>query len=32
VGKGLLGHKEGNVVNIEIPAGVLKYKIISISR
>jgi len=31
VGKGLLGRKEGEVVEIEIPAGVLKYKILRIS-
>ena len=31
VGKGLMGHKEGEVVEIEIPAGVLKYKILKIS-
>ena len=32
VGQGLIGHKENEVVQIKIPAGVLKYKIISISR
>jgi transcription elongation factor GreA len=32
VGKGLLGHKEKETVEIEIPAGILKYKIIKISR
>ncbi len=32
VGSGLLGHKENEVVEIKIPAGVLKYKIIKISR
>jgi len=31
VGKGLMGHKEGEVVEIEIPAGLLKYKILKIS-
>ena len=31
VGKGLMGHKEGEAVEIEIPAGVLKYKILKIS-
>ena len=32
VGQGLLGHKENEIVEIKIPAGVLKYKIIKISR
>lgn len=32
VGKGLLGHKEGDVLEISVPAGVLKYKILKISR
>jgi transcription elongation factor GreA len=32
VGKALLGHKEGEVVEIEIPAGVLTYKIVKLSR
>jgi len=32
VGKALLGKKKGEVVNIRIPAGALKYKIIKISR
>ncbi len=32
VGKGLLGHKQDEVVEIKIPAGILKYKIIKISR
>jgi len=32
VGKGLLGHKENEIVQINIPAGVLRYKIIKISR
>ena len=32
VGKGLLGHKENEIVEILIPAGTLKYKIIQISR
>lgn len=32
VGKGLLGHKENEVVEIEIPAGMLKYKILKIER
>jgi transcription elongation factor GreA len=32
VGKALLGHKEGELVEIEIPAGVLKYKVVKISR
>ncbi len=32
VGKGLLGRKENEIVEIKIPAGILKYKIIKISR
>ena len=32
VGEGLLGHKENEIVEIKIPAGILKYKIIQISR
>ena len=32
VGKALLGHKEGEELKIEIPAGILRHKIIKISR
>jgi transcription elongation factor GreA len=32
VGEGLLGHKQGQIVEINVPAGKLKYKIIKISR
>ena len=32
VGSGLLNHKEKEVVDIKIPAGTLKYKILSITR
>jgi len=32
VGRALLGKKKGEVVNIKIPAGALRYKIIGISR
>ena len=32
VGKGLLGHKEKEIVEIKIPAGILRYKILKISR
>ncbi|MDD4900243.1 MAG: transcription elongation factor GreA [Candidatus Omnitrophica bacterium] len=32
VGKGLLGHKLGATVEVKIPAGLLKYKILKISR
>ena len=32
VGKALLGHKEGETVKVNIPAGVLKYKVLKISR
>jgi transcription elongation factor GreA len=32
VGEGLLGHKENEIAEIKIPAGILRYKIIKISR
>lgn len=32
VGKGLLGHKVGEVVDIETPAGIVKYKVLEISK
>jgi len=32
VGKGLLGHKKNDTVKIAIPAGVLRYKIMEITR
>ena len=32
IGKGLLGHKKGEIVEIKIPAGTLKYKILGIKR
>lgn len=32
VGKALLGHKVGDVVEVQVPAGVLEYEIIKISR
>ena len=32
VGRALLGHKAGEVVEIKAPAGIIKYEIISISR
>lgn len=32
VGKALLGHKVGDVVEVQVPAGVLEYEILSISR
>jgi len=32
VGKALLGHKVDDIINIEVPAGTLSYRIISISR
>ena len=32
VGQGLLGHKENQTVKVKTPAGVLKYKILKISR
>lgn len=32
VGKGLLEHKVGDVVEIEIPAGVVKYEVLTISK
>ena len=32
VGKGLLGHKKNETVEIKVPAGILRYKILKISR
>lgn len=32
VGSGLLNHKEGDTIEIKVPAGVLKYKVLKISR
>lgn len=32
VGSGLLNHREGETVEIKVPAGVLKYKVLKISR
>jgi transcription elongation factor GreA len=32
IGSGLLNHKVGEKVEIQVPAGILKYKILSISR
>ena len=32
IGKGLLGHKVNEKVEIEVPAGIIKYKILKISR
>ena len=32
VGEGLLNHKEGDEVQIKVPSGVLRYKILKISR
>jgi transcription elongation factor GreA len=32
VAKGLLGHKEGEAVEIKVPKGILKYEILKISR
>ena len=32
VAKSLLGHKENEIVEIKVPAGILKYKILKISR
>jgi len=32
VGKALLGHKVGDVVEVDVPAGIIEYKIIEISR
>jgi transcription elongation factor GreA len=31
IGKGLIGHKQGDVVEIQVPAGILKYEILEIS-
>ena len=32
VGRGLLGHKIGDVVAIETPGGIVEFKILAISR
>jgi len=32
IGKALLGHREGEVVEIKIPVGILNYKVLQISR
>ncbi len=32
VGRSLLGHKKNEIVKIKVPAGILKYKILKISR
>ncbi|MCK5160375.1 MAG: GreA/GreB family elongation factor, partial [Candidatus Aureabacteria bacterium] len=32
VGKGLLGHKEGDIVDIEVSEDTLKYEILKITR
>lgn len=32
VGKALLGHKKGDLVDISVPAGIVKYKILNIMR
>ena len=32
VGKGLIGHKVGEIVEVETPAGIVKYKILKISK
>jgi transcription elongation factor GreA len=32
IGKGLLGHSEGEEVEIKVPAGILNYRIVSITR
>ena len=32
VGKALLGRKQGEIVDVEVPAGVMKYEILSISK
>jgi len=32
VGKALLGHKSGDTIKVDVPAGTLEYKIIKISR
>lgn len=32
IGKGLMGHAQGEVVEIKVPAGILKYEILKIER
>lgn len=30
VGRGILGHKAGEIVDVEVPAGILKYEILDV--
>ena len=32
VGKALLGHQENDIIRVDVPAGILEYKIVKISR
>ena len=32
IGRGLLGHKVGDIVEVEAPIGVLKYKILTVEK
>jgi len=32
VGKAVLGHKTGDIIQLEVPAGTLKYKVVKITR
>ena len=32
IGKGLLGHKKGDIVEINVPAGIIRYEILDIAR
>ena len=32
VGKALMGHRKGDVVEVEMPAGIMKYEVLSIER
>ena len=32
IGRGLLGHRVNDIVEIEVPSGIIKYRILNISR
>ncbi|RKY36062.1 MAG: transcription elongation factor GreA [Candidatus Omnitrophota bacterium] len=32
LGKGLLGHKKGDMIEVNVPAGIIKYEIIDVTR
>jgi len=32
VGKSVLGHKQGEIVDVEVPSGIIQYQILEISK